>query len=66
MSDYVNTTWCAGCGAEIMHTPFVTNQQQYCCQDCARGYVCQCGQAIEREDEYRDTDIPLEPNYPGS
>lgn len=64
MSDFYDTIWCASCGAEILHVPYVIHQQNYCCQDCALGFSCQCGQAMEREEDYRDADLPLEAVYP--
>lgn len=66
MTDFDNTRWCAGCGAEILYTPYVVNHQNYCCQDCALGFSCECGRAMEREDDFRDADLPLEAIYPGN
>ena len=65
MSEYVDTSWCAGCGAEIFHAPYVAKNQNYCCQNCALGYACHCGQAMEREDDYRDADSPVQSIFPG-
>lgn len=65
MSDSNNTIWCSGCGAEILYIPYVLNQKNYCCQDCALGFACQCGRAMERGDDYRDADLPMESSYSG-
>ena len=65
MTDFDNTIWCAGCGAEILQAPYVVNHQNFCCQNCAQGYTCKCGQAMERKEDYRDDDLPLQSHYPG-
>jgi hypothetical protein len=63
MSDFDETIWCTGCGVEILFTPYVKNQQHYCCQDCALGFSCDCGQAMEREENYRDAKLPTTASY---
>ncbi len=34
---------CDGCGVEITWTPVVRKTRVYCCQECARGMPCECG-----------------------
>lgn len=65
MSDFEDTLWCAGCGTEIIFSPFMTNNQVFCCQDCALEIKCNCGRAMEREDDYRDATASIESIYPG-
>ena len=66
MSDFENTIWCAGCGTEIVYLPYVIQNQDFCCQDCALGVTCQCGRALEREEDYRDQTTANESIYPGN
>ena len=49
-----NTIWCDGCGAEILWVPYRDHERNYCCQDCAEGVVCDCGDALDWDDEYRE------------
>ena len=49
------TLWCDGCGREILWIPYVVHKKEFCCQDCAFGFTCQCGESIEWEEDYRDT-----------
>ena len=60
MSDFANTIWCAGCGAEILYSPHVVNKNDFCCQDCALGFSCKCGRASEREEDYREKSTIIE------
>ena len=64
MSRSENTIWCDGCGVEIYWVPFVFEDQEFCCQECAVGISCDCG-TLEWEDEYRDTAAPLSSSYSG-
>jgi len=64
MSEFEDTIWCTGCGVEILYSPYVVNQQKYCCQDCALGFACKCGQAIERQEDFWIPDHPLGSTYP--
>lgn len=45
--------FCDGCGAEITCRPYSVNRWVYCCEDCAFGLACQCGDRMEIEDEHR-------------
>lgn len=49
------TIWCDGCGAEILWIPYLVKGEDFCCQDCANGMICNCGDNLEWDDEYRDT-----------
>jgi hypothetical protein len=66
MSDFHETLWCAGCGTEILYSPYVLNRKNYCCQDCAFGYTCECSRAMEREDDYRNAVLPQDEAYQGN
>jgi hypothetical protein len=45
--------WCDGCGVEISWGPVMVNDKPYCCQDCAQGYACDCGERMEMDEEMR-------------
>ena len=45
--------WCDGCGAEITWSPVVREGRDYCCEDCAAGLPCRCGERMELADERR-------------
>jgi hypothetical protein len=55
MTRYQDTIWCDGCGIEILWTPYVEQGQEFCCEDCAHGLVCDCQMQMEWDDEYRDS-----------
>jgi hypothetical protein len=52
-----NPLWCAGCGVEITCEPFAVRKYVYCCQDCAQGIPCRCGERMEIEDERRSSTL---------
>jgi hypothetical protein len=54
MANVENTIFCDGCGVEITCEPYLVGPQVYCCQDCAEGRPCGCGEHMELEDERRD------------
>jgi hypothetical protein len=45
--------WCDGCGAEITWAPVLRDERDYCCEDCAEGRPCRCGERMELPDERR-------------
>ena len=47
------TLYCDGCGVEILLAPVVKEQRQYCCEDCARGIPCKCGERMELDERRR-------------
>lgn len=47
-----DTLWCDGCGVEIPGAPVRLHGRSYCCEECARGVVCACGELLS-EDERR-------------
>ncbi len=53
MSHIEGTIYCDGCGAEITWTPFIFKKQEFCCEDCARGFECTCGDRMELGEEIR-------------
>jgi hypothetical protein len=53
MSQIEGTVWCEGCGVEITTAPYLKGGREYCCQDCARGWRCTCGDQMELDDERR-------------
>ena len=58
-------TWCDGCGVEITWAPVVIAARSYCCQDCAQGYACACGERMELEEDIRDSSETTTPAYSG-
>jgi hypothetical protein len=52
MSRIEGTVWCEGCGVEITGPPYLKGGRDYCCQDCARGWRCTCGEEMELEEEH--------------
>ncbi len=46
-----NTVFCDGCGVEIPLSPVVKDQGEYCCEDCAQGYECECGKRMELDED---------------
>ncbi len=45
-----DTVFCDGCGVEILLAPVIIklhDRLEYCCEDCAQGYECKCGERIE-------------------
>lgn len=61
MSRSEDTIWCSGCGTEISWVPYVIDDQDFCCQNCAHGFLCECGEIMDWEEEYRD----ISTSYPG-
>jgi hypothetical protein len=53
MARYLDTIWCDGCGVEILWSPVLHGARDYCCEDCGRGWPCECGARQEQEDERR-------------
>lgn len=48
-----DTVYCDGCGVEITWGPVKAKGKDYCCIDCRDGYVCNCGDRMELEDDRR-------------
>ncbi len=46
--------WCDGCGVEITWGPLLVGNRTHCCQDCAQGILCDCGERMEMNDERRN------------
>lgn len=46
-----DTTFCDGCGVEILLSPVVIEDRHYCCRDCADGLECECGERLEIEED---------------
>ncbi len=46
-----NTVFCDGCGVEIPLSPVIKNHGEYCCEDCAQGYECDCAKQMELDEE---------------
>lgn len=53
MARIEKTVFCDGCGAEITWAPILFKTQEFCCQDCAHGIPCTCGERMELGDEMR-------------
>ncbi len=66
MAKLQDSVFCDGCGIEVTWTPYYrepTHNQlgirqrvrrgEYCCQDCAQGYKCSCGERMLLEDDRR-------------
>ena len=58
-------TWCEGCGAEITWGPVVIEERSYCCQDCAQGFACGCGERMEMDEEMRNSGAESAPAQTG-
>jgi hypothetical protein len=55
-----DTVFCDACGVEMPLAPVVKNRKEYCCDDCAKGYECKCGEQLELDEQgrsQRSTDI---------
>jgi hypothetical protein len=65
MTWYEEMTWCDGCGVEVTWGPIVIEGRSYCCQDCAQGYTCACGERMEMEEDSRDSGSKAAPAYTG-
>ena len=61
MSRSEDTIWCDGCGTEIYWVPYVIDVQDFCCQNCAYGLSCQCGETMEWDEEYRESGTSTTP-----
>ncbi len=46
-----DTVFCDGCGVEIPLSPVIKNNGEYCCEDCAQGYECECGKRMEPDED---------------
>jgi hypothetical protein len=69
MAKIQGATFCDNCGVEITWTPHYVNppapqagvrRGEYCCQDCADGYRCKCGERMLLEEDRRQQDLPVE------
>ena len=65
MSWFEEMTWCDSCGVEITWGPYVIEGRSYCCQDCARGYSCACGERMELDEELRNSGSETAPAHTG-
>ena len=63
MTRIEGTVFCDGCGAEITWSPVIiqpasgarlTRPGEFCCNDCADGRPCRCGERLEFDDENRE------------
>ena len=45
-----DTLFCDGCGVEIPLSPVIRDHHVYCCEDCAQGYECNCGERMELDE----------------
>lgn len=53
MARIENTLFCDGCGVEISLSPYRKDDLDYCCEDCAQGYLCKCGERMELDERRR-------------
>lgn len=51
--DYPEQIWCDGCGVEILWSPVIVGNRDHCCQDCADGLPCRCGERMELDERRR-------------
>ena len=51
MTRIEDSVYCDGCGVEILLAPVIVGDLEYCCQDCADGYECDCGLKQDLEDD---------------
>ena len=60
MTRNLGVVWCDGCGVEILWAPLVkketkgAREKDFCCRDCKSGYVCNCSERAEMEDDRRE------------
>jgi len=54
------TIYCDGCGAEILGIPIVRSKHDFCCQDCLRGFRCECCTWDSLDDDDRRLDESVE------
>jgi hypothetical protein len=50
MAKVNDTIYCDGCGVEILCQPFTLGGRIFCCEDCANGLPCRCGEHMEEEE----------------
>lgn len=48
------TVRCDGCGVEVVLSPVVVDNLEYCCLDCSQGIRCKCAEQIELDDAGRN------------
>lgn len=66
MSRKHETIWCDGCGVEILWSPIEEAGRDFCCEDCRRGWLCECGDRLEEEDwRARSGTTPAAGGYAG-
>jgi hypothetical protein len=53
MTRHNETVWCDGCGVEIVWTPTVRAERDYCCEACVAGQACLCGERMELDSRRR-------------
>ena len=59
------TLFCDGCGVEIPLSPVIKDNSEYCCEDCAQGIKCKCGERMELDERRRaEEDSIVETEYP--
>jgi hypothetical protein len=63
MSHSEEIIWCDGCGTEIYWVPYVIENQDFCCYQCAYGLTCQCGDTFDWDEEHRDVTRPSIPYW---
>jgi len=67
MARIEGTLFCDRCGVEIPLSPVMKDHREYCCEDCAQGYRCQCGERMELDQRRRahegDVDLLTESAY---
>ena len=45
-----DSLWCDGCGVEIIGAAVRLHGNSFCCEDCAHGKACSCGEPLEEEE----------------
>jgi len=61
-----DTIWCDGCGTEILWSPYVFMEKDFCCQNCTYGINCNCGETMDMDDEYREAATSMTTSFPGN
>jgi len=51
MSLIDNVRLCDGCGVEILSAPVYNGKLFFCCQDCADGRECDCGNRLDGDED---------------
>lgn len=55
--------WCQGCGIEVTWSPYLNNEQMFCCEECSRGIFCRCAERMELDNDRQGNSSVDTPQY---